>query len=122
MNSTCDAQCVDLACGAALDSPQEKEEVEGHAAFLDAESFGVLDSATTSFGHVESAEALCSKLQSNSETRLPDGDLVEDHSTLVMVLRQKKPLHCPDSQCKMMLLVTSGFLYISSQTNHSQSR
>ena len=47
LNSTCDAQCVDLACGAALDSP----------------------------------------LQGYSETLLPDGDLVEYRSILVMVLR-----------------------------------
>ena len=49
----------------------------------------MLDCVATSFGSVEGAEALCSKLQGNCDTRLPDGDLVEVRSTLVMVLPSK---------------------------------
>ena len=60
-----DSICVDLLCGAA----------EAHAAFLvESEGFGVLDcGATTSFGSVEGAEALFSKIHEN-DTRIPDVD------------------------------------------------
>ena len=70
-----DSMCVDLLCGAAISPVQDDDECEPHAAFLvESEGFGVLDcGATTSFGSVEGAEALFSKIHGN-DTRIPDVD------------------------------------------------
>ena len=110
-----------LACGAAFDSHQEEEEVEAHAASLDAESFGVFVQ-TLRLEVLKGAEALCSKLRSNSETRLPDGDVVEDRFNFGDGASSKSLFIVQTPSSKMMLLLTSGFLHISSQTNHFQSR
>ena len=62
--------------------------------------------ATTSFGSVESAEALFSKSH-ESDTRIQDADPFGGRSHLEMVrLRRLHP--CPDSLSEMMLLVISG--------------
>ena len=68
-----DSMCFDLQCGAAISPVQDDDECEDHAAFLvESEGFGVLDTgATTSFGSVEGAEALFSKIHEN-DTRIPD--------------------------------------------------
>ena len=106
---------MDPLCGAAVSPVQDDGEREVHAAFLvESEGFGILDcGATTSFGSVEGAEALFSKIHEN-DTRIPDVDPSGvDHSILEMVLHQR--LHpCPDSLSEMMLLVTSGSLCICS--------
>ena len=54
-------------CGAAVSPVQDDDECEAHAAFLvESEGFGVLDcGATTSFGSVQGAEALFSKVHDN---------------------------------------------------------
>ena len=82
LNSTCDAQYVNLACGAAVDAPQEEDEVGTHAAFLvEAKGFGVLDcGATILLGGVERAEALFSNVQGKYLTRIPDNDLSDGRS------------------------------------------
>ena len=70
-----DSICVDLLYGAAISPVQDDDECEAHAAFLvESIGFGVLDcGATTSFGSVECAEALFSKIHEN-DTRFPDVD------------------------------------------------
>ena len=67
--------CFDFQCGAAISPVQDDDECEAHAAFpVEFEGFGVLDTgATTSFGSVEGAEALISKIHEN-DTRIPDVD------------------------------------------------
>ena len=65
---------LDVLYSAAISPVQdEDEECEAHAAFLvESESFGALDcGVTTSFGSVEGAEALFSKIDEN-DTRIPD--------------------------------------------------
>ena len=92
---------------------QDDDECEAHAAFLiDSEGFGVLDcGATTSFGSVEGAEALFSKIHEN-DTRILDVDPCGGPSfNFGDGASSKATLHpCPDSQFEMMLLVTSGSL------------
>ena len=68
-----DSICLDFFCGATIDPAKEEDECEAHAAFLgEAEGFGVMDcGANTSFGSVEGAEALFSKINDN-DTRIPD--------------------------------------------------
>ena len=67
--------CFDFQCGAAISPVRNDDECEAHAAFLvESEGVGVLDTgATTSFGGVEGAEALFSKIHEN-DTRIPDVD------------------------------------------------
>ena len=64
-----------ISCVALRFLVHDDDECEAHAAFLvESEGFGVLDSgATTSFGSVEGAEALFSKIHEN-DTRIPDVD------------------------------------------------
>ena len=66
---------VDPLCGAAVSPVQDDDECEAHAAFLvESEGFGVVDcGASTSFGSVEGAEALFSKIHEN-DTRIPEVD------------------------------------------------
>ena len=66
---------VDPLGVAAVSPVQDDDECEAHAAFLvESEGFGVLDcGATTSFGSVESAEALFSKSHEHF-TRIPEVD------------------------------------------------
>ena len=70
-----DSVCVDLPCAIAISPVQDDDVCEAHAAFLvESEGFGVLDcGATTSFGSVEGAEALFSKIHEN-DTRIPNVD------------------------------------------------
>ena len=70
-----DSFCVDPLCGSSISPVQDDDECEAHAAFLvESEGSGVLDcGATTSFGSVEGAEALFSKIHEN-DTRVPDVD------------------------------------------------
>ena len=65
--------CFDFQRGAAISPVQDDDECEAHAAFpVESEGFGVLDTgATASFGSVEGAEALFSKIHEN-DTRIPD--------------------------------------------------
>ena len=76
-----DSICLDFFCGAAIYPAKEEDECEAHAAFLvEADGFGVMDcGATTSFGSVEGAEALFSKINDN-DTRIPDVDLCGSRS------------------------------------------
>ena len=62
---------MDLLCGPAVSPVQDDDECEAHAAFrVESEGFGVVDfGATTSFGSVEGAEALFSKIHEN-DTRI----------------------------------------------------
>ena len=76
-----DSMCLDFLCGAAVSSVQDDDECEAHAAFLvESEGFGVVDcGAATSFGSVEGAGALLSKLN-GTDTRIPDVDPCGDRS------------------------------------------
>ena len=79
---------------------------------LESEGFGVLDcGATTSFGSVEGAEALFSKSHEH-DTRIPEVDPFGGRSFNFGDGAHQRLLPCPDSQSEMMLLVTSGSLFI----------
>ena len=101
-----DSMCFDFLCGAAISPVQEDDECEAHAAFLvESEGFGVVDSgATTSFGSVEGAEALFSKIHEN-DTRIPDVDPCGGGSFNLKTVLRLWLHHCPDSQFEMRLLV-----------------
>ena len=111
-----DSVCLDFLCGDAISPAHDDDEREAHAAFLvESECFGVLDcGATTSFGSGEGAGALFSKSHEH-DTRIPDVDPFGGR-----MVPRARPLHCPNSQSEMMLLVNSGSLCICSLTNRNR--
>ena len=73
LNSTCDAQCVDMACGAALDLPSEEDELV-HYLWRPKVLVCLIAVQPRRLRVSKVHKALFSKPQDQSETRLPDVD------------------------------------------------
>ena len=102
---------------------QDDDEREAHAALLvESEGFGILDCLQPPLLGVLKAKRLCFPRVMNMiykfQMLIP---LAVDPSILEMVPRAR-PLHCPNSQSEVMLLVSSGSLCTCSLTNRSRLR